>query len=210
MFTFLTMLPPPSTGLTQPPDARLDLDDIKSRIFLMVWIMANIIGWMLAWNISMYVSKSEDWLAAATFALPISMSQWLVIRRWVSRPQMYLLNNFVGLWLGVLLGYTIADDAYRFVRGEDFGVIWVYYFGLTLAITFTIVQWLFWRTKVRLVYLALPLSGSILLITIILTWIAVLWSSNGLIATILGGAIYGGLSGIVFLWMLQHPLKRKH
>ena len=90
---------------------------------LILWILANLSGFGL---LGLAVLLVPGWLANAGFivsilviSIPVSIAQWLVLRKTVAYSWLWIFAMPVGLLLGILLLRSIPESVWQIVGDES-------------------------------------------------------------------------------------------
>lgn len=169
-----------------------------------LWMAANFAGFGLLGLAVLFV---PGWLANAGFigsilviSIPVSIAQWLVLRKTVSYSWLWILAMPVGLLLGILLLSSIPESVWQIVDDESIVALAGGY--LVVGFLVGIPQWLLLRMRFENASLWLVASAlapalglALVLFTNLIDW-------SELISYILIILIYGTVTGyLLSRWM---------
>ena len=171
---------------------------------LILWLLANLSGFGL---LGLAVLLVPGWLANAGFivsilviSIPVSIAQWLVLRKTVAYSWLWIFAMPVGLLLGILLLRSIPESVWQIVGDESIVTLAGGY--LVVGFLVGIPQWLLLRTRFEKASLWLAASAltpalglALVLFTNLIDW-------SELISYILIILIYGTVTGyLLSRWM---------
>jgi|GEM_PF-746191 len=167
--------------------------------FLPLWIIANAIGYssggVISASVSDYVKGDFGVICSfAVMSMAIALTQWLVIRKYILGMKWLLATWLGGTVGGTISSWTSWELALRYGETIDFFVIYTCLRGLTIGIA----QW-----KVLSKYFKLAdwwiVATTASWYTSLQVGMFLIDKQGGYFLTIIVGAIYGLLTGMVLL-----------
>jgi hypothetical protein len=186
--------------MAQKPNFRLK--------FFLLWALANILGICVAaiepfLIASLVKSINNVVVSVFIFSVPISLAQWLALRRVSHTSILWILTIPIGQLLFLLIGQLIPDRFSQIVDDESIVVLTTEY--LMLGLLVGLLQWLILRRQ---------FSGSSLWIlgsTVgvgFSFWLILatdLINKSGIIALVVGVLAYITITGLILTRLLAHP-----
>ena len=176
-----------------------------SKQFL-IWVFANILGFgALGASLLVFPSlMSISGIVASTLiiSIPISLAQWIALRRILPTSILWILTVPVGLLLAVSIYKVIPDGLWQIVDDESTAVLTVLY--LVMGFTIGLPQWLILRRQFT--------SSSIWLLGSSIGVAAGLWlvlatdliNQSGIISCIVGVLVYVIVTGLTLSRLLVY------
>jgi hypothetical protein len=178
------------------------------RKSFLLWVLANILGICAAAGIPLLLTTlrfpQNALVSVFIFCIPISLAQWLALRRVSHTSILWVLTIPVGILLNFLLIRLIPDGLNQFIDDESIGVLTATYTFIGFLVG--LLQWFLLRRQ---------FSGSSLWIlgsTVALGfsfWLILatnLINRNGIISFIVGVLSYTFITGLILIRLLakQH------
>jgi len=176
-----------------------------SKQFL-TWLFANIIGFgtlgALYFVIPSKILMSGIVASTLIISIPISLAQWIALRRILHKSILWIFTVSVGLSLAILISKVIPDGLWQLVDDESIGALTAGY--LVGGFSIGVPQWLILRRQ-------LPRS-SIWLLGSSIGAAAGLWfllvtdliNQSGIISYIVGVLIYSIVTGLTLTGLLAY------
>jgi hypothetical protein len=176
------------------------------KVFL-IWVLANILGISAAAAIpilftSLGRSINSGVGSVFIFSVPISLAQWLALRRNARTSILWVLTIPVGILLYLLIYRVIPDGLMQFVDDESIAVITTDY--LLIGFLIGLLQWFLLRRQYS--GSALWILGSAIGIGFSFWFILAtdLINQSGFFAFIVGVLMYTIITGVILIRLLTH------
>ena len=162
--------------------------------FWLWWVLASVVGLAVAAAADNAVSEALDF---AAYGVPIGVTQWLVLRRQVSRAGWWILATLAAFAVAESLGLVVDD-----VVSDSVAVVLV---GITLWIVLRRqVSRAGWWILATPAAFAVGQSLGLLVGDVVSDSVAV----GELLGVAVPGAVFGVITGGALVWLLRQPAPR--
>ena len=177
----------------------------SSKQFL-IWFLANIIGFgalgVLILVFPFILGRAGFFITTFFLAIPISLSQWIVLRRSLQTSVFWILTIPVGIPLSFLL-MNLIPAGYWFEADDDSLVAMtsmIFVIGLVIGL----LQWIILRK--HLLRASIWILGSAIAVAVSFWLISAtgLIDQSGIIAYVSVALVYSGLTGLVLSGLLTY------
>ena len=176
-----------------------------SKQFL-IWVCANILGFgALGASLLVFPSiMSISGLVATTLiiTIPISLAQWIALRRILQTSVLWILTIPIGLLLAVLINRVIPDGFWQVVDDESIAALTTGYLVGGFAIGLP--QWLILRQQLSRSSIWLLGSSIGAAAGCWLILVTDLINQSGIISYIVGVLVYAIVTGLFLSWLLVY------
>jgi hypothetical protein len=177
----------------------------SSKQFL-IWFFANILGFgALGASILVFPSIlgiSGFFITTFVIAIPISLAQWIVLRRILPTSILWILTIPIGIPLSFLILRVIPASLW--FEPDDDSLVAMTSMLLVVGLIVGLLQWIILRRQlvratVWLLGSAIGVAGSFWLILV-----TGLIDQSGIISYIVVALVYSGVTGLVLSWLLAY------
>ena len=176
-----------------------------SKHFL-TWFFANILGFgALGASLLVFPSiMSISGLVATTLiiTIPISLAQWIALRRILQTSVLWILTIPIGLLLAVLINRVIPDGFWQVIDDESIAALTTGYLVGGFAIGLP--QWLILRQQLSRSSIWLLGSSFGAAAGCWLILVTDLINQSGIISYIVGVLVYAIVTGLFLSWLLVY------
>jgi hypothetical protein len=173
----------------------------------LLWMLANLGGFILLGLTSMLVplltSVSNIFTSTLMIALPISIPQWLALRRLGPVSWLWMLSLPIGLLAAVLLFRDLPNDLLPFVDDESPLLIATGY--LIAGLLFGLPQWFMLRPILSKASLWLLATAGGLALGILVVLTTNLINVSGFLSIVVVALFYTGFTGMTLSHWLIKP-----
>jgi hypothetical protein len=178
---------------------------ILSKQFL-IWIFANILGFgALGVSLLVFPSlRSIPGIIASTLiiAIPISLAQWIALRRILQTSILWVLTIPIGLLLAILIIRVIPVGLWQVVDDESIAGLTAS--GLVPGLTIGLPQWLILRRKLSRSSFWLLGSSIGVAASFWLILVTGLINQSGVMSFIVGALVYSFVTGLTLSGLLVY------
>lgn len=183
----------------------LKKNNILSNPFFL-WIAANIVGFGV---LGLVVLLFPDWVSqlgrfgsAIIIAIPVSITQWLVLKKIISISWLWIFALPVGLFLAIQIIINIPDGLWTIVDDESILVLTAGY--LILGFLIGLPQWLLLRRKFTRASLWIPGTAIALGLGFGLVLVTDFVHQYEVVSYILIVLLYAAITGLILTrWMVD-------
>ncbi|MGD9092769.1 MAG: hypothetical protein PVF74_07960 [Anaerolineales bacterium] len=180
---------------------------ILSKQFL-IWVFANVLGFgalgamhlVFPALIMRFSGLIATIATALAISIPISLAQWIALRRILQTSVLWILTIPIGLLLTVLIIRVIPDGLWLVVDDESIAALTTPY--LVFGFIIGLLQWLILRRQLlrSSIWLLGSSIGAVAGIWLIL--VTDLINQSGIISYIIAVMVYSIVTGLVLSWLL--------